>query len=96
MNRIDVLFYSDEQLKSSQNFLLKEIQRLKQDFDKYTSKVNYANELRTIDQNTLKTFQNKFQDLTQVFRNLKEKELNTWQLVQVNKRSIVVLNGHVK
>jgi len=60
---------------------LKEIQRLKQDFDINYTKVNYANELRTIDQITFKT---KFHDLKQLFENIKQKEINIWHLVQVN------------
>jgi len=52
-------FYLDQQLKYSQEFLLKEIQRLKQDVDVNYAKLNYANELRAIDQITLKTFKTK-------------------------------------
>jgi hypothetical protein len=71
-------------IKSSEEFLLKEIQRLKQDLDRHNIKLNYANELRQIDQITLKKFQTKFQDLTQLLAEIKKKEVNAWHLVQVN------------
>jgi hypothetical protein len=71
-------------LKYSQDFLLKEIQRLKQDVDVNYAKLNYANELRAIDQITLKTFKTKFQDLTQILADVKVKEINAWHFVQVN------------
>ncbi len=71
-------------MKYSQEFLLKEIQCLKQDLDVNYTKLNYANELRAIDQITLKTFKTKFQDLTQLLADIKQKEINTWNLVQVN------------
>ncbi|CAF0967185.1 unnamed protein product [Adineta ricciae] len=71
-----------QQLKYSQNFLLKEIQRLKTDLDANYTKLNYANELRTIDQRTLKTFQTKFHELNQILTNVKSKELDTWHTVQ--------------
>ncbi|CAF1135786.1 unnamed protein product [Adineta ricciae] len=71
-----------QQLKYSQNFLLKEIQRLKTDLDANYTKLNYANELRTIDQRTLKTFQTKFHELNQILTNIKSKELDTWHTVQ--------------
>jgi hypothetical protein len=77
-------FYLDQQLKYSQEFLLKEIQRLKQDLDINYKKLNYANELRDIDQITIKTFTTKFQNLTQLLADIKQKEINTWHLVQVN------------
>jgi len=77
-------FYLDQQLKYSQEFLLKEIQRLKQDLDINYKKINYANELRDIDQITIKTFTTKFQNLTQLLADIKQKEINTWHLVQVN------------
>ena len=71
-------------IKSSEEFLLKEIQRLKQDLDRNNIKLNYANELRQIDQITLKKFQTKFHDLTQLLAEIKKKEVNAWHLVQVN------------
>jgi hypothetical protein len=70
-------------LKYSQEFLLKEIQRLKQDLDLNYAKLNYANDLRTIDQITLKTFKTKFQDLTQLLADIKKREINACHLVQV-------------
>ncbi|CAF4003453.1 unnamed protein product, partial [Adineta steineri] len=72
-----------EQLKSSQEFLIKEIQRLKQDLNINYTKINYADELRAIDEKTLKIFKTKFQDLTQILTNVKIKEINTWHLVQL-------------
>jgi hypothetical protein len=79
-------------LKYSQDFLLKEIQRLKQDVDVNYAKLNYANELRAIDQITLKTFRTKFQDLTQILADVKVKEINSWHFVQVNIKIIIVLD----
>lgn len=76
-------FCAGRQLKSSQEFLLKEIQRLKQDFVHHSNRMTQANELRQIDQNTLKTFQMKFQDLSQLLTEMKKKEMNTWNLVQI-------------
>ncbi|CAF4221212.1 unnamed protein product [Adineta steineri] len=72
-----------EQLKSSQEFLIKEIQRLKQDLNINYTKINYADELRATDEKTLKIFKTKFQDLTQILTNVKIKEINTWHLVQL-------------
>ncbi len=79
-------------MKYSQDFLLKEIQRLKQDVDVNYAKLNYANELRAIDQITLKTFRTKFQDLTQILADVKVKEINSWHFVQVNIKIIIVLD----
>jgi len=79
-------------LKYSQDFLLKEIQRLKQDVDVNYAKLNYANDLKAIDQITLKTFKTKFQDLTQILADVKVKEINAWHLVQVNIKIIIVLD----
>ncbi len=79
--------YSGGQLKYSEEFLLKEIQHLKQDVDSNSPKLHYANELREIDQRTLKTFQTKFHNLTQLLADIKKREINTWHLVQVNQNS---------
>ncbi|CAF3668483.1 unnamed protein product, partial [Rotaria sp. Silwood1] len=72
----------DQQLKFSQEFLLKEIQRLKKDLDINYTKLNYANELRTIDQVTLTTFKTKFQDLKKLLADVKNKEINAWHIIQ--------------
>ena len=80
---MDLEFCLGRQLKSSQEFLLKEIQRFKQDFVHHSTRINQANELRQIDQNTLKSFQTKFQDLSQLLAEMKKKEMNTWNLVQI-------------
>jgi hypothetical protein len=69
--------YSGRQLKYFQEFFFKEIQ----DLNKHS---NHANELREIDQNTLKTFQTKFQDLSQLLSDIRKKESNTDHLVQVS------------
>lgn len=74
---------SGQQLKSSQDFLLIEIQRLKKDLDFNYAKLNYANELRSIDEKTLKSLKTKFQDLTEILSNVKKKELNAYQTVQI-------------
>jgi hypothetical protein len=71
-------------LKSSQEFLLQETQRLKQDLDRNSTKLNHATQLREIDELTLKKFQTKFQDLTQLLAEVKKKEINAWRVVQVN------------
>ncbi|CAF3698394.1 unnamed protein product [Rotaria sp. Silwood1] len=73
----------DQQLKFSQEFLLKEIQRLKKDLDINYTKLNYANELRTIDQVTLTTFKTKFQDLKKLLADVKNKEINAWHIIQI-------------
>ncbi|CAF0984054.1 unnamed protein product [Rotaria sordida] len=72
-----------QQLKYSQEYLLKEIQRLKKDLDINYTKLNYANELRTIDQITLTTFKTKFDDLTQLLTDIKNKEINAWHILQI-------------
>ncbi|CAF5126341.1 unnamed protein product, partial [Rotaria sp. Silwood1] len=72
----------DQQLKFSQEFLLKEIQRLKKDLDINYTKLNYANELRAIDQVTLTTFKTKFQDLKKLLADVKNKEINAWHIIQ--------------
>jgi len=69
--------YSGRQLKYFQEFFFKEIQ----DLNKHS---NHANEIREIDQNTLKTFQRKFQDLSQLLSDIRKKESNTYHLVQVS------------
>ncbi|CAF2062154.1 unnamed protein product [Rotaria magnacalcarata] len=89
LENVDVNHFVDEieqigqQLKTSEEFLLKEIQRLKTDLDANHSKLNYANELREIDAKTLNTFRTKFQDLTQLLADVKKKETNAWHIVQI-------------
>ncbi len=63
---------------------VQEIQSLKQDLNRISNKLNHNNELREIDQNTLKTFQRKFQDLSQLLSDIRKKESNTYHLVQVS------------
>lgn len=70
-------------MQYSQEFLLKETQRLKKDLDENNSKLNFANELRAIDRKTLNTFKTKFQDLTRLLNDVKNKEMNAWYIVQV-------------
>lgn len=77
------IIHLGRQLKYSQEYLVTEIHRLKNEFDNQTNRIQQANELRKIDQKTLLNFQRKFQDLTEIFSNLKKKEINTWHLVQV-------------
>lgn len=81
--RKNVFFYSDHQLKSSEKILFKEIQCLKEDLNKNYTKLNYTNELQTIDERTLKIFQTKVQDFKQILSNIKQKETNICNLVQV-------------
>ncbi|CAF3057182.1 unnamed protein product [Rotaria socialis] len=89
LENVDVNRFVDEieqigqQLKTSEEFLLKEIQRLRNDLDANHSKLNYANELREIDAKTLKTFRTKFQDLRQLLVDVKKKETNAWHIVQI-------------
>ncbi|CAF2665050.1 unnamed protein product, partial [Rotaria sp. Silwood2] len=88
LENIDISHFVNEieqigqQLKYSQEFLLKEIQRLKKDLDINYAKLNYANELRAIDQVTLTTFKTKFQDLTELLSHVKNKEMNAWHIIQ--------------
>ncbi|UJR15036.1 hypothetical protein I4U23_002009 [Adineta vaga] len=78
---VDNLVNESEQigqhLKSSQDFLLKEIQHLKHELE-----INYTNEFRTSDKKTLKTLKTKLQELNQTLTNMKIIEMNTWHLVQ--------------
>ena len=77
---------SGRELKASQDFLVSEIQRLKQDLNANFAKLNYANELRTIDQRTLNAFKDKFQELGQILLDVRTRETNAHQLVQVTVR----------
>ena len=70
-------------MKSSQEFLREEIHRFKGDLVQYSTRINQANELRQIDENTLRTFQTKLNELSQLLAEIRQKEINTWHLVQI-------------
>ena len=59
-------------------YFVQEIQNIKQDLNRI--KFNHTNELREIDQNTSKT---KFQDLSQLFSDIRANESNIHHLLQV-------------
>ena len=70
-------------MKSSEEYLLNEIDRLKQELTHHSIKLQLATELQTIDQNTLKTFQKKFTEISEVLHRVKQREKNAYHLIQV-------------
>lgn len=75
-------------MKTAQEFLLQEIPRLKEDLDAHVGKLDFATELRIIDQTTLQRFRTKLQELTQLLADIKKREVNAWHLVQVEHLSL--------
>ena len=80
-------------MQCSQECVLKEIQRLNHDLDANREKIRYADELRAIDERTLNTFKNKFQELNKILADVKRKETNTFHIVQVCVGALRILSG---
>jgi archaellum component FlaC len=75
-------------MQCSHEYLQKEIHRLKQDYERISSNFELSDERRTMDQMTVQILRNKFQELTDIFDNIKKREINTWHLVQVKQHIV--------
>ncbi|CAF1111292.1 unnamed protein product [Didymodactylos carnosus] len=85
VNHIATIEHTDIgiQLKYLQTFLINEIRRLKQDLSQSWSKLEYVTELKELDQIALDSFKQKFYELTKILADVKNRELNTWHLIQI-------------
>lgn len=70
-------------MKLSEEFLRREIDRLNVEFVRHSKKLQFARDLQTIDEKTLKTFEQQFNEITELVHRVRQRETNARHLIEV-------------